>query len=592
MRPDLHGAARPRCNKLQLMLCWRGMAHAYRGICDYMSARSRRDRRGNISIVAAVVLTVLAGFAGLATEYGTALVTKSQTQPIADAAAYSGAMAYSTSSSTIALNNAVSRIATTNGIPSSAAVASLVTSPSGDGNQAVNVTVTSSSPLGLSRILGSSSFISVASTAYAEMKSSGASCIVGLASSGNSILVDNGATVRGTNCAVAAKNNLSISGSSMTVLGVYTGGTAAINSGASITTTPTANNIIQNYAGISDPVASNTALQAAFTGLSSLGGTVATPSGVPLAFNWSPSGPSDPTYPYYSSGGVYNKGTLPCSGGGYALNSITVPGGVSVHISATPGCNYTIASGINNGGSLLQIDGAAGSWSVNGGITTNGGSTTTLTANKYRVSGTINLVGTVNWLTAGASPSVQFLNAVLVGSGGGTFTFGDGTYSVNGNLTLGSGPTYFGNSLLSINGNLTVSSGASLCGVPAPCGSGTSKMTIVDNGINTFNGGSTVNIAAPSGGATFGIPGIVIAGNYGNTTGYQQLFSGGTSGTFAGVMYFPNSNVELSGGASTSGVSCFEIVANVIYMTGGATTASTCSGFGANVGPSVITLVQ
>jgi Flp pilus assembly protein TadG len=564
----------------------------YRGIYDDLSARSWRDSRGNISIVAAVVLTVLVGFAGLATEYGTALMTKSKTQPIADAAAYSGAMAYSASSSTTALNNAVSRIATTNGIPSSAAVASLVTSPTGDGNQAVNVTVTSSSPLGLSRILGTSNSVSVASTAYAEMKSSGASCVVGLASSGNSILADGGATVRGTNCAVAAKNNLSISGgASMTVLGVYTGGTATITGGASITTTPTANNIVQSYAGISDPVASNTALQAAFTGLSSLGGAVTTPfSSVSLTFNSSPSGPSDPTYPYYSTGGVYiNKGTLlPCA----ALNSITVSGGVSVHISATPGCNYTIAHGINNGGSLLQIDGAVGSWSVNGGITTNGGSTTTLTANKYQVSGTINLVGTVNWLTTGASASVQFLGAVSLGSGGGTFTFGDGTYSVNGNLTLSSGPTYFGNTLLSINGNLSVGGGAKLCGVPAPCGSGTSKMTIVDNGTNSFNGGSTVNIAAPSVGATFGIPGIIIAGSYVNTTGYQQVFSGGTGGTFAGVMYFPNSNVELSGGSSTSGVNCFEIVANVIYMAGGATTASTCSGFGANVGPSVITLVQ
>jgi hypothetical protein len=96
---------------------------------------------------------------------------------------------------------------------------------------------------------------------------------------------------------------------------------------------------------------------------------------VSLTFNSSPSGPSDPTYPYYSTSGVYiNKGTLlPCA----ALNSITVSGGVSVHISATSGCNYTIANGINNGGKLLQVDNAAGGWYVNGGITTNGGSTLT-----------------------------------------------------------------------------------------------------------------------------------------------------------------------------------------------------------------------
>jgi hypothetical protein len=69
-------------------------------------------------------------------------------------------------------------------------------------------------------------------------------------------------------------------GASMTVLGVYTGGTATMTGGASITTTPTANNIVQSYAGISDPVASNAGLYAAFTGLSSLGGRLRLPPAV------------------------------------------------------------------------------------------------------------------------------------------------------------------------------------------------------------------------------------------------------------------------------------------------------------------------
>jgi hypothetical protein len=565
-----------------------------------MNAMSWLDRRGSVGILAAMVLPATIGVAGLALEYGDGLLIKAQSQRIADLAAYGGAIAYNAGTSPddaiVRLNAAVARVATLNGIAASSATASFVSSPRGNGYNAILVTVAGAVPLALSKVLQTSDQVSVSASAYAEMKAAGAACIVGLAGSGNSVLEDGGATLRGTSCAVAAKSNLSMSGgATMTALGVYAGGTVSRTGGSAITTTPTANNVVQNYSGISDPVAGNAAVQAAFAGLSNLGGTVTTPAGgISLNFGYqSCPNAADRACDYYSSGGNFLHGTLPCTSGSYAIDSISVSGGVHVHISATPGCNYTIAHGINNGGSLLQIDGAAGSWNVNGGITINGGATTTFTANSYRIAGTVSLVGTVNWLTSGTSPSVQFLNAVSLGSGGGTFTFGDGNYSVNGNLTLGSGPAYFGNSQLSVNGNLTVSSGASLCSVPAPCGSGTSKMTIVDNGTNTFVGGSVVNIAAPSSGATYGIPGIAIAGNYtSSATTYAQMFSGGTGGTYAGVIYFPNSSVQFSGGANTGGSSCFEIVANVVYMGGGATTASTCTGFGANVGPSLFTLVQ
>ena len=150
-------------------------------------------------------------------------------------------------------------------------------------------------------------------------------------------------------------------------------------------------------------------------------------------------------------------------------------GGVSVHISATAGCNYTVTNGISNQGNLLQIDGTAGSWYVNGGvsagsstmalnggtfwigsgisvggggvltlansstiyvsggITTGGNSTTSLIANTYRIAGAVNMAGTVNWRTTGSGPTTEFFSTLSLGSGGGTFTFGDGTYSVNGN---------------------------------------------------------------------------------------------------------------------------------------------------------------
>jgi Flp pilus assembly protein TadG len=605
----------------------------------------RHACEGSVSVLAAWAFPMLIGVTGLAVEYGDALLTKVKVQRVADAAAYSGALAYVKNSSTDAMNAAISRVATLNGIASSAAVGALVNSPTGDGNQAVQVTVTSNVPLGLSKQVNTGlSQASVAASAYAELKSTGQACLIGLASGGTTTAVkeDAGATLTGSSCAIASRSNLAISGgATMRVQGVYAKGSATTSGGATITTTPVSNNINQNYSGsITDPVAGNSSVQAAFSNLSSLSGTVSNPttpaSTVALQFNWSPSGPSDPTYPYYSgTGGVYNKGTLPCSSGSYAIKSISVSGGVSVHISATAGCNYTVTNGVTVSGNLLQIDGTAGSWYinggistgsnqlvmnagsfwigggisvggsgvltlangstiyVNGGITTGGGSTTTLTANVYQVSGVVNLSGTVNWRTTSIAPTTNFYSTLGLGSGGGTFTFGDGTYYVNGNVTLSSGPTYFGNSLLEINGNLVVSSGASMCGSPAPCGSGTTHMTIVDNGTNTFSGGSTANLQAPASGATNGIPGVLMASNYTSAvTTYAQMFSGGTSGTYAGVLYFPNSSIEFSGGANTGGSSCFEIVANAVYFTGGSATASTCSGFGANIGSATALLVQ
>ena len=191
------------------------------------------------------------------------------------------------------------------------------------------------------------------------------------------------------------------------------------------------------------------------------------------------------------------------------------------------------------------------------------------------------------------NPDVNFYGPVTIGGSGGTFTFGDGTYSVNGNLHLSSGPAYFGNTMLSINGNLSVSSGASLCSIPAPCGGGTATMTIVNNGTVTFAGGSVSEIAAPQTGATYGIPGILIASNYASAPAtYAMLFSGGTNGTYSGALYFPNASAEFSGGASTSGANCLQIIANVVYLTGGSTTAVTCPNFSSGIGTATAKMVQ
>lgn len=607
---------------------------------DEAAARWRNDR-GSVIVVGAVVLPVLLLIGSLAIELGNVYLAKERNQQIADVAALAGALSGGPTNDATAVSNAASNVAQTNGLPSLAVSASLVASPSGDGNNAALVTITTAVPVRLAAVLGFGTSMNVSSSAWAEIKTAGEACIIGLIGDGTSYTQSGGSNVRANNCSIESGNNISVTGgSSLTAANVAAGGTIQVNGGSSIATTPIANNTQSHVSGIGDPVANNAALSVAFSGLANLSGSVANPAtpagGVSLAFAWAPSGPSDPTYPYYSgTGGIYNKGTLPCTGGSYALGTITVAGGVSVSINVTPGCTYTVTNGINNSGVQLVLAGTAGNWLVNGGITTgstsivfgpansfwiggginvggsgsltfgaaslvwinggitqSGGSSTNFNANSYQIAGTASLAGMVNWATNDVNPSINFYNGLTLNFG--TYNFGAGDYGVNGGVFVGNGATvYIGNAMLSINGNLSISSGASLCGAPAPCGSGTSTLTIIDNGTNTINGGSTTNIEAPGSLSAYGVPGIAIASNYSSGAGnFVQNFSGGTGGTYGGVIYFPNSSLLVSGGTSASGPNCMEIVANVVQITGGSTVATSCSGFGGSIGSTTATLVQ
>ena len=172
------------------------------------------DNRGTVSIFAAVLCTLLVAFAGLVTEFGSAALTREDTQRAADLAAYSGALAYSANNTTAAVNAAVDRIAILNGIATSQVASAVVTSPRGDGNQAVQVTVTSDVPLVLSQILGKATQLAVTATAYAEITSSGRGggtpCVIALNTSGTGVTLSGGTALSAPACAVASNNTVSV----------------------------------------------------------------------------------------------------------------------------------------------------------------------------------------------------------------------------------------------------------------------------------------------------------------------------------------------------------------------------------------------
>ncbi len=80
----------------------------------------------------------------VAVDLGRGYLAKTADQRVADSTAYAGALAYNSSGSTITMNSAIGNLAALNGLPAGAASGILVASPSGDGNQAVEVTVTTS----------------------------------------------------------------------------------------------------------------------------------------------------------------------------------------------------------------------------------------------------------------------------------------------------------------------------------------------------------------------------------------------------------------------------------------------------------------
>ena len=142
---------------------------------------------GAISILGAFSLVTVIGISALAVEFGHGLLQRTENQRIADLAAYAGALVYNSSGSSTSASGAVSNIMALNGLLSSNATSAIVSSPTGDGNQAMRVTVTTSDPLILARVLTTTATLSVGATSYAEIKADSPGCVIALSPSGSGV---------------------------------------------------------------------------------------------------------------------------------------------------------------------------------------------------------------------------------------------------------------------------------------------------------------------------------------------------------------------------------------------------------------------
>ena len=327
--------------------------------------------------MAAAMFPVLIGISGRGVEYGYGLLTRVENQRVADLAADSGALAYNATNLTASMTTAVSRIVTLNGVASSAAVATLVTSPSGDGHQAVEVTVTTNVPLVLASLLGAGSALAVAASAYAELNPNAGACIIALQTGGNGVILKGGTSVSAPLCSVASNSTSTLAAGVQVPCGTTLTTNTLVYDTSAVPSQPCLG--IKNATGgiatltkalTPDPLASNSSVTAATTHLTSVKSmtspTVTPPTGTSLSIpNYQAANsplpmPTGCTLTGYTSG----PWTVTCVGAGpFNFGSLVVAGGVAATF----------------------VNSTVGTYNFSGGITTGGGSTTTFAAGIYNI---------------------------------------------------------------------------------------------------------------------------------------------------------------------------------------------------------------
>jgi len=157
---------------------------------------------------------------------------------------------------------------------------------------------------------------------------------------------------------------------------------------------------------------------------------------------------------------------------------------------------------------------------------------------------------------------------------GGTYTINPGTFCNGMTISNGAHVTMNAGVYIVDRGSFLVSGGATL--------TATSGVTIVltsSTGANyataEVDNGTTLNIKAPTSGAT---KGIAIFQDRAASASGTDTFAGGSSTTIQGALYFPAQMVNFSNGASTS--ICTQLIAWRVNYTGGATLQDSCSGYG------------
>lgn len=416
-----------------------------------------RGRRASVTVLAAVIFPALVGMAGLATQYGNALLTKVKAQRIADAAAYSAAWAYNPASNsdtnTSAMNAAATRIALLNGIASGAVAVSIGNSPSNDGNQAVRATVTMGVAIDLTKLINGGSRLSVTANAYVELKNDTLACIIAVKSAGTGVTLSGAGKITANACGVASAATTTNPAAIVAPSSSATVTTPQVTTPQALTTSqkqfilsPTVGGAVTyKVKPVTDPLAGNTEVTTAVSRLSTVG-ALTNPSAplTPSGTNWSPAYTWSPTTA--SVGGCTETESAPSSGvwtvacngvGPFNFNNLDMSGAASVTFTGNnASAVYNFSGRVNTGSATVTFNGA-GTYNIVGGLNVTGSSTTTFTsAGTFKIGP--NPAGSCN----GGNYSICNQGHLLSFVGPSTFVLSNGMYNGGGStLTIGSGST-------------------------------------------------------------------------------------------------------------------------------------------------------
>lgn len=512
------------------------------------------DRKAAVSIVAALSLPALIAFSSLVAEYGHGLLIKTENQRVADLAAYAGALAYNSNATTASITSAANAVASLNGVASAGVSASLVSSPTGDGNQAVLVNVSSSLPLYLASVVGGSTSLPVSSSAYAEINVKTTGCIIALSTGGAGVALSGGTAVTATGCSVASNNSETVPcGTTITAKAVSYDGSAP-SVGCSGITAPGGGAATISKKLSTDPLAGTSEVTTATGRVTTVTAetgpsapTVTTGGDVQFAYN------STATIAQLTADGctgsfASNTWTVTCSGSStstYNFGNITTGGGITVNFNTggPSSATYNFSGSINNTGTAMSF--GPGTYNIAAGLFTGGGTTTTFAAGSFDIGkatakctdGVYYSICNTGTLLKFLGPAQFTLQGGAYNNGGSTLTMGD---SGEGN-SFNIGPASSGNALWLGGGSTTTLGDATAAGT---------MFQLVGNFWVPSGGGSCTYLGAANQhdiqGSFYTAGGTVLGSGVYTITGYVDL--GGAGG---GDVWCNNANLGLSGSAVT-----------------------------------------
>ena len=164
--------------------------------------------------------------------------------------------------------------------------------------------------------------------------------------------------------------------------------------------------------------------------------------------------------------------------------------------------------------------------------------------------------GASQTLSVGSSGVYVFCNGLNL-SGGASLTLNPGIYVINGGSFNLSGGTTFN----ATGGVTIVLTGSTAAGYATA----------------NISGGANVSITAPTSGPTAG---LAFFQDRNAPSSGTDSFSGGTTQTITGAIYFPHQAVNYSGGATAGGSNCTQLIAYTMTFSGGSTFNNNCAGVG------------